>query len=69
MQMTLPMVIFFFKLMKCTQILKALIKIHTTVFACQDYRWTTEPSLGCYNRYFEVLLQCRAKDTLRRLSF
>lgn len=55
--------------MKCTQILKALIKIHTTVFACQDYRWTTEPSLGCYNRDFEVLLQCRAKDTLRRLSF
>lgn len=41
---TLPMVIFF-KLMKGIQTLKALIKIHTTLFACQDYKCPPSPAL------------------------
>lgn len=41
---TLPMVIFF-KLMKGIQTLKALIKIHTTLLPCQDYKCPPSPAL------------------------
>lgn len=46
---------YFFKLMKGIQILKALIKIHTTLFACQDYKCKPSPTLDACNRDLEVL--------------
>lgn len=38
-------VVIFFKLMKGIQTLKALIKIHTTLLACRDYKCPPSPAL------------------------